>query len=111
MSARGILHNPALFEGYNHTPVQCIQDWVQIALDSNLHFKTFHHHLIFMLSKALPRIYRRKVNAMINYHDVIHFLNQYYGFDFNLNDFSNSSFKFSDLNSPLGKYFTEVLEC
>ncbi|KAL0271800.1 UNVERIFIED_CONTAM: hypothetical protein PYX00_008786 [Menopon gallinae] len=108
MSARGILHNPALFKGYKYTPVQCIEDWVQIALDSNLQFRTFHHHLIFMLGKVLPKVHRRKVNAMVNYPDVIYFLNQYYDFDFKLNKFPNITSTFSDIHSSPGKYFTEV---
>lgn len=32
MCAQGLLNNPALFSGYHQTPMQCIQDWVNIAL-------------------------------------------------------------------------------
>ncbi|KAG8142632.1 putative tRNA-dihydrouridine synthase protein [Naja naja] len=32
MVARGLLANPALFAGYEDTPLQCVQDWVDIAL-------------------------------------------------------------------------------
>lgn len=30
MSARALLQNPALFAGYDVTPVNCIRDWVRI---------------------------------------------------------------------------------
>ena len=28
MAARGILNNPAMYAGYNCTPLQCVRDWV-----------------------------------------------------------------------------------
>ena len=28
MAARGILNNPAMFAGYQSTPLQCVTDWV-----------------------------------------------------------------------------------
>ena len=28
MAARGILENPAMYAGFDCTPVQCVQDWV-----------------------------------------------------------------------------------
>ena len=28
MSARGILANPAMYDGHPATPLQCVQDWV-----------------------------------------------------------------------------------
>lgn len=28
MAARGILSNPAMFAGYDHTPAECVADWV-----------------------------------------------------------------------------------
>ncbi len=35
MVARGILHNPAMFAGYDSTPVQCVKDWVGISCTAN----------------------------------------------------------------------------
>ena len=29
MSARGMLENPAMYAGFDCTPVQCVQDWVR----------------------------------------------------------------------------------
>ena len=28
MAARGILQNPAMYSGFENTPLQCVQDWV-----------------------------------------------------------------------------------
>lgn len=28
MSARGMLENPAMYAGFECTPIQCVQDWV-----------------------------------------------------------------------------------
>ena len=28
MAARGILSNPAMYAGYDSTPLQCVADWV-----------------------------------------------------------------------------------
>lgn len=78
MAARGLLQNPSLFQGYNETPVSCIKNWIEIAVSTNLPFITFHHHLVFMLEKILPKSYRRKFNVLSNYQDVISFLNTYY---------------------------------
>ena len=30
MAARGILNNPAMYAGYNCTPLQCVTDWVSL---------------------------------------------------------------------------------
>jgi tRNA-dihydrouridine synthase 4 len=34
MAARGILQNPAMYSGYENTPLQCVQDWVYIFFSS-----------------------------------------------------------------------------
>lgn len=30
MAAQGILNNPAMFAGYDQTPLQCVSDWVSM---------------------------------------------------------------------------------
>jgi hypothetical protein len=30
MAARGILQNPAMFAGYDNTPLDCVKNWVYI---------------------------------------------------------------------------------
>ena len=34
MSARGMLQNPAMFAGYDETPLQCVRDWVSWVVTS-----------------------------------------------------------------------------
>ena len=48
MAARGILDNPAMYAGYTATPLQCVQDWVDIAMATGVTCTQFHHHLIRM---------------------------------------------------------------
>lgn len=82
MSARGILQNPAMFSGYSLTPRECVEEWLSIALSSNLYFLTFHHHLVFMLEKVLPKELRRTFNNLNSYQKVLDFLNDFFQFDF-----------------------------
>ncbi|MED6287922.1 hypothetical protein CHARACLAT_021306 [Characodon lateralis] len=52
MAARGLLANPAMFAGYEDTPLQCIWDWVDISIEQGTPFTCFHHHLIYMLERV-----------------------------------------------------------
>ena len=36
MAARGILNNPAMYAGYDSTPLQCVVDWVWLLLELTL---------------------------------------------------------------------------
>ena len=36
MAARGILQNPAMYAGYDETPLECVKDWVSISNLSSL---------------------------------------------------------------------------
>ncbi|XP_023347012.1 tRNA-dihydrouridine(20a/20b) synthase [NAD(P)+]-like isoform X2 [Eurytemora carolleeae] len=74
MSARGMLENPAMYAGYTSTPLQCVSDWVRISLERGTPFTTFHHHLIYMLDKLLPRGDRRLFNSLASTSAVIDFL-------------------------------------
>ncbi|KAK2847154.1 hypothetical protein Q5P01_010153 [Channa striata] len=51
MAARGLLANPAMFAGYEETPLECIWDWVDISIAQGTPFSCFHHHLIYMLER------------------------------------------------------------
>ncbi|XP_011160285.1 tRNA-dihydrouridine(20a/20b) synthase [NAD(P)+]-like isoform X1 [Solenopsis invicta] len=78
MSARGILTNPALFSGYSVTPLTCIQDWLNITSTIPTEFQCFHHHLIFMLEKILPKKDRTLFNSLQSKSSVLEFLKDYY---------------------------------
>lgn len=107
MSARGLLQNPSLYKGYSETPLECVKTWIEIAIKSELHFMTFHHHLVFMLEKILPKSQRRKFNALSSYEDVLCFLNEIYGFDFKYKpcNYANSSNKLDEIKN--GKYILQ----
>ncbi|KAF7665109.1 hypothetical protein LDENG_00155000 [Lucifuga dentata] len=52
MAARGLLANPAMFAGYEETPLECVWDWVDISVEQGTPFTCFHHHLIYMLERV-----------------------------------------------------------
>lgn len=99
MVANGLLTNPTLFTGTDITTHQCIQQWVDICFNStlnlkeyskllndktllrtiyekppNLTFQCFHHHLVFMLEKILPRKKRQIFNNLQKFSDVLNML-------------------------------------
>ncbi|MFT7799236.1 tRNA-dihydrouridine(20a/20b) synthase NAD(P)+-like [Arapaima gigas] len=79
MSARGLLANPAMFAGYEETPLECMWDWVDIALEHGTPFTCFHHHLIYMLERLSSQPERRVFNALSSTSAVIEYLQQTYG--------------------------------
>ena len=79
MAARGILQNPAMYDGFTSTPLQCVQDWVDISLRCGLTFTCFHHHLMYMLEKVMAKTERRVFNTLTSTPAVLDFLNEYYG--------------------------------
>lgn len=99
MVANGLLTNPTLFTGTNHTTLQCVQQWTNICYNStldsikfeklskdktltatipekppNLTFQCFHHHLVFMLEKVLPRRKKQIFNNLQTFADTLAFL-------------------------------------
>lgn len=110
MSARGILQNPAMFGGYSRTPRECVEQWIRISLDSGVLFATFHHHLVFMLERVLPKHSRRTFNSMNTFPDVLNFLNDYFLFNF---EYFPSSTKKEGIwcgEPSRNKYFLEKTE-
>ncbi|XP_033745315.1 LOW QUALITY PROTEIN: tRNA-dihydrouridine(20a/20b) synthase [NAD(P)+]-like [Pecten maximus] len=78
MSARGMLENPAMFAGYDTTPLSCIKDWMELAISVGTPYQCFHNHLIYMMEKALPRSERRIFNALCSTTAVLDYLNHNY---------------------------------
>ncbi|XP_078053024.1 DNA repair and recombination protein RAD54-like okr [Augochlora pura] len=85
MSARGILTNPALFSGHSITPLSCVQNWLDITSTIPTQFLCFHHHLVFMLEKLLPKKNRICFNNLQTKSAVLDFLEEYYGIRPNVN--------------------------
>ncbi len=54
MAARGILSNPAMYAGYSHTPLQCVQDWVsegfsqQVKDQAKIHCIDFRSTVVYL---------------------------------------------------------------
>ncbi|XP_058968110.2 tRNA-dihydrouridine(20a/20b) synthase [NAD(P)+]-like isoform X1 [Pocillopora verrucosa] len=74
MAARGILNNPAMFAGYQSTPLQCVADWVDVALSLGIPFTNFHHHLIYMLEKVTTKADRRVFSELKSIPSVLEYL-------------------------------------
>ncbi len=52
MSARGLLANPALFSGYDHTPTEAVGFFHSIATSWGLHTALIQRHLAYMLESS-----------------------------------------------------------
>lgn len=85
MSARGILTNPALFAGHSITPLSCIENWLDITSVIPTQFMCFHHHLVFMLEKFLPKKNRIFFNNLQDKQAVLEFLENNYSIKPNVN--------------------------
>lgn len=77
MSARGLLENPALFTGSNYTPIECIQDWLDICLSQGVDFTYFHKCLSQMLHHLLSKSERRLFTCLQSTIAVVDFLDEY----------------------------------
>ena len=55
MSARGLLENPALFAGYEQTPLECIERFVNLSVDYGSNHFIFHHHLMYMMDNLMTK--------------------------------------------------------
>ncbi|KAJ3012897.1 tRNA-dihydrouridine(20a/20b) synthase [NAD(P)+]-like protein [Thoreauomyces humboldtii] len=82
MAARGLLENPALFAGYKHTPIECVQKFVRLSTAyGSTHF-IFHHHLMYMLESSMSRAEKKTFNILSSGPGVIDYLQSHYGIDF-----------------------------
>lgn len=107
MAARGLLQNPALFAGYEKTPVSCIQDWVTLAVESGMPFQCFHHHLVFMLEKVLPKNERKIFNVFTSTNEILTYLKDYFNIEIPNRDNMkfNSNILYKDKNIKESNYF------
>ncbi|EEC04513.1 tRNA-dihydrouridine synthase, putative [Ixodes scapularis] len=79
MAARGLLENPAMFQGTEHTPASCVRDWLWLSTQLGCPLAQFHHHLMFMLEHVLPRSEKRVFNALTSSSAVVDYLRDSYG--------------------------------
>ncbi|GJJ67862.1 tRNA-dihydrouridine synthase 4 [Entomortierella parvispora] len=81
MSARGILENPALYAGYEITPWECIEDYVDLALSYGTNAFIFHHHLMYMFERTMSNAERRTFNSLSSVPSIVDYLEENYGLD------------------------------
>ncbi|KAE8616252.1 hypothetical protein XENTR_v10008757 [Xenopus tropicalis] len=79
MAARGLLANPAMFAGYEETPLACIQDWIDITLEHGTPFTCLHHHLIYMMERITSKQEKRVFNVLSSTSAVLDYLRDHYG--------------------------------
>lgn len=77
MVARGLLSNPAMFHNYLNTPIQCVNDWVDISLKHGTAFTCFHNHLIYMMDKVTSKSDKYIFNALKSTPAVLEYLDKY----------------------------------
>ncbi|XP_007504175.1 tRNA-dihydrouridine(20a/20b) synthase [NAD(P)+]-like isoform X2 [Monodelphis domestica] len=78
MVARGLLANPAMFAGYKETPLKCIWDWVDIALEHGTPFMCFHHHLMYMMERITSKQEKKMFNSLSSTTAVLDYLTDHY---------------------------------
>ena len=78
MVARGLLNNPAMFQGYANTPIKCVKDWVEISMAMGTHFTCFHNHLIYMLEKLSTKADKRLFNTLQSTPAVLEYLDKFF---------------------------------
>ncbi|KAK3827825.1 MAG: hypothetical protein J3Q66DRAFT_276007 [Benniella sp.] len=81
MAARGILENPALFAGYNTTPWECIENYVDLALSYGTNAFIFHHHLMYMFERTMSNAERRTFNSLTTVPSILDYLEENYNLD------------------------------
>ncbi|KAI8826928.1 uncharacterized protein EV422DRAFT_491240 [Fimicolochytrium jonesii] len=82
MAARGLLENPALFAGYEHTPIEAVQKFVRLSTGyGSAHF-ILHHHLMYMLDSSMSKAEKKTFNVLTSTPGVIDYLSEHYGLEF-----------------------------
>jgi len=74
MSARGLLENPALFAGYETTPIECVQDFVDYSLTLGTTLAIFHHHVGTMIEKFIHAQDKKIFWSLNGIPAILHFL-------------------------------------
>lgn len=77
MVANGLLYNPALFAGYNHTPMEAVNDFIDTAVFEGMPQDIFHQHLMFMLRFLLGRRERQNFNHCSSLPHILDYLQRF----------------------------------
>jgi tRNA-dihydrouridine synthase 4 len=84
MVAQGLLENPALFDGYEHTPVDAIKSYVTKAITLGTNHFIFHHHIMFMCDKIMSKQEKKNFNCLYSIPAILDYLEEHYGINFDL---------------------------
>lgn len=79
MAARGLLQNPAMFTGVEHTPVECVKKYMVLAIASGTTHFIFHHHLMYMLESSMSRAEKRMFNILYSIPSILDYMEEHYG--------------------------------
>ncbi|KAJ2419988.1 tRNA dihydrouridine synthase, partial [Coemansia sp. RSA 2531] len=79
MAARGLLQNPALFAGFEHTPLECVEKYVNRALAYGTPTFIFHHHVMYMMESIMSNVERKTFNCLSSTPAILDHLSRYYG--------------------------------
>ena len=63
MAARGVLENPALFAGYETTPLCCIEDFLDLCLKHGFNFASFKKLFYWMIERNCSKSERLNIIA------------------------------------------------
>lgn len=83
MAARGMLENPAMFAGYETTPMECIQDFVNLSLSLGTSAHEFRHHLGYMMEGSMASMDKRHFWSLGTVPAVVNFLEERFGISYN----------------------------
>ncbi|KAJ2868037.1 tRNA dihydrouridine synthase [Coemansia aciculifera] len=83
MAARGLLQNPALFAGFEHTPLACVEKYVNRALAYGTPTFIFHHHVMYMMESIMSNVERKTFNCLSSTPAILDHLSRYYGIRYN----------------------------
>ncbi|KAK3082581.1 tRNA dihydrouridine synthase, partial [Teratosphaeriaceae sp. CCFEE 6253] len=70
MAARGILENPALFDGYDVTPAEAVQKFLGYAIRSPIPLPLVLHHISEMTAR-MPGMGKRERRRLMECHDLV----------------------------------------
>ena len=76
MAARGLLANPAMFNGNDITPIETIYEFVRNSLKYGSSSFVFQQHLSFMLEKRLDPSQRKLFHTLCGTPAILDFLNE-----------------------------------
>jgi tRNA-dihydrouridine synthase 4 len=79
MVAQGLLNNPAMFSGFEKTPIEAVQKFIELSLENGTNHYIFHHHLMHMLHGSLTKQQKKVFNQLPSIAAVLDYLENFLG--------------------------------